>query len=120
MQLEHHVARQDPGTFRLVDLGLEENHALAKRAGEPLLLGGRHLLHLRPVLHELGIGIPEQLHGPIGQVLNDRTLDGEPPGVADHPAEHPAEHVAPALVRGKDTVGDQERCGPAVLRDDLE
>ena len=38
----------------------------------------------------------------------------------DDPPQHPAEDVPAACVRRLDAVGDEERRGPAVLRDDLE
>ncbi len=52
------------------------------------------------------------------RLADDRVVDAEQLGRADHAAQQPAQHVAAAVVAGADAVADEDRRGAAVVGDD--
>ena len=82
------------------------------------LLGDRDAVDPVEVGDQLGIGRTHRVADGGHQFADDRAVDVEQLGRADHPAQQPAQHVAAAVVAGADAVADQDGRGAAVVGDD--
>ena len=68
--------------------------------------------------HQVRVRLARRLDSGVDQRPGDLALEAEQAGVAHRPANLATEHVAPALVGGQDSVGEQERHRPAVVGQD--
>ena len=120
VQGERVGARQHGGAGRLGRAGglLEQPRTRRQGAVERGLLGDRDAVDPVEVGDEFGIRRAHRVAHGGHQVADDRVVDAEQLGRADHPAQQPAQHVAAAVVAGADAVADEDRGGAAVVGDD--
>ena len=111
VQLERLVPRDDRRPLELV----EALEAAFDRLEEPLLLGARGALDVRPLLLELRIDAAHHVHDAVRQVHQRRLALAEQPGVADRPAQDAAQHVAAAVAGRIHPVREQEGDRPRVV-----
>ena len=120
VQRERVGARQHGGTRCLGCAGgvLEQPRARRQGAVERGLLGDRDAVDPVEVGDEFGVRRAHRVAHRRHQVADDRVVDAEQLGRADHAAQQPAQHVAAAVVAGAHPVADQDRGGATVVGDD--
>ncbi len=97
---------------------VEQPRTRHQRAIERGLLGDRDAPDPVEIGDEFGIRRAHRVAHGGHQLADDRALDAQQLGRADHPAQQPAQHVAASVVAGGDAVADQDRRGAAVVGDD--
>ena len=131
---ERHLARED-GRVGRKGLRLAADDARLRRQrderlleqADPGLEGAVELAllalddaqDLGATLREVRVGDGHRVDDDLRGLAEERLVAAEEPAVADRAAHDPAQDIAAALVRREHAVGDEERDGAAVVRDDL-
>ncbi len=97
---------------------LEEPRTRLQRPVERGLLGDRNAVDPVEIGDQLGVGRAHCVADGGHQFADDRAVDVEQLGRADHPSQQPAQHISASVVAGTDSVADQDGRCAAVVGDD--
>src|SRR4029077_537718 len=97
---------------------LEQSRTRCQGAIERGFLGDRDAVDPVEVGDEFGVRRPHRVAHRRHQVADDRVVDTEQLGRADHATQQSAQHIAAAVVAGTHPVADQDRGGATVVGDD--
>ena len=120
VELEGDIAREHAILAQLRCCIVQQREATAERALEALLFLLEGAFDCRLGANEIGVGLAHLVCQRTHEIEHVRLARAEDVRVTHGAAHDAAKHVAPALVRGRDAVGDQEAGRTQVIRDYAE
>jgi hypothetical protein len=99
---------------------LEPTHPALDGYEEPFLFRASRIDDVFCALLELGVHTAHLVNDDADHFDERRLPSTEKPGVTNCPAQDSAQHIASSLIRGKNTIREQERYCTTVISDDAK